>query len=312
MSEDARPTIIDTATLKHWMDEERDFVLLDVLPADAFAESRLPGARNACIYETNFLEQARDAVRGKENAVVVYCSGFGSRASSDAADRLARAGYTEVFDYEGGSAAWNEAGHPFEGEGEHHPFDPAEAAVPADGEYVVDTEKSILGWIGRNVGGSHDGTLRLSGGVATLEAGLVTAGSFDIDMTTLQIGDMDGEMADLLKRHLGSNDFFAVAESPAATFLVGGTEWIEGATPGAPNVTTRGVLTVRGQSHPITFPAIVAARGDNEVALEAHFDIDRTHWGINYGSGKLYDRLGMHLVNDHVSVQARVIAAISS
>ena len=35
---------------------------------------------------------------------------------------------------------------------------------------------------------------------------------------------------------------------------------------------------------------------------------DRTHWSVNYGSGKLYDDLGMHLVNDDVSLQIRLIA----
>ena len=50
------------------------------------------------------------------------------------------------------------------------------------------------------------------------------------------------------------------------------------------------------------------AAKEEVLALDAHFDIDRTRWNVNYGSGKLYDGLGMHLVNDDVSLQIRLVA----
>jgi len=37
--------------------------------------------------------------------------------------------------------------------------------------------------------------------------------------------------------------------------------------------------------------------------------VDRTRWGASYGSGKLYHRLGMHLVDDHVTIEARLRTA---
>jgi hypothetical protein len=64
---------------------------------------------------------------------------------------------------------------------------------------------------------------------------------------------------------------------------------------------------MRGVTEELGFPAVVAAKGD-ALALDAHFDLDRTCWNVNYGSGKLYDDLGMHLVNDDVSLQVRLIA----
>ena len=42
--------------------------------------------------------------------------------------------------------------------------------------------------------------------------------------------------------------------------------------------------------------------------MESHFDIDRTRWGITYGSPRFFERLGMHLVFDLISIQLRIVA----
>jgi len=300
----APPKTIDLDELKRWMDAQRPFVLLDVLPADVFAESRLPGAQNACVYEVTFLDQAADLIPDSKTPVVVYCADPSSRASTDAAERLVAAGYPEVFNFTGGREAWREAGLPFEG----RPYEPPPEVLPADGEWVVDTEHSAVGWVGRNPGGSHEGTLRVRSGGATVHEGRVAKGAFEIDMSTIEVADLSGDMAALLKRHLESDDFFAVDRHPVAHFEITRMTPIEGATPGAPNFDAEGKLTLRGVTNPVAFPAIAMLRGENELALEAHFDIERTRWNVNYGSGKLYAHLGMHLVNDHISIQVRVLA----
>ena len=64
--------------------------------------------------------------------------------------------------------------------------------------------------------------------------------------------------------------------------------------------------TVRARGPGAVVP-IQTGKG-NAIALQANFDIDRTRWGVNYGSGKLYERLGMHLVNDLVTLQVHVLA----
>lgn len=298
----ARP--IDPEELKRWLDAKRPFVLLDVLPPEVFREGRLPGAVNACIYEVTFLDQAGALVPDRKMPLVVYCAGPSSRASADAAERLLGAGYADVHRFEGGREAWREAGYPFEG----RPDDPPPEERPRDGEYAVDLERSLVGWIGRNPGGSHDGTLRFKSGRVTAKGGRVAKGFLEIDMTSIDVADLAGDMADLLKRHLESDDFFAVARHPVARLEITRMTPIAGATPGAPNYEAEGKLALRGVTNPVAFPAVVAARNGNELTLEAHFDLDRTRWNVNYGSGKLYASLGMHLVNDHITVQVRVLA----
>ena len=50
-----------------------------------------------------------------------------------------------------------------------------------------------------------------------------------------------------------------------------------------------------------------APEGGGLVA-RAHFDFDRTEWGVRYGSGKFYERLGKHLVSDRISVDLKIAA----
>jgi rhodanese-related sulfurtransferase len=299
---------IDAAGLKRWIDEGRAFILLDVLPGAAYEETHLPGARNACVYEVNFLDQVAKTEARPDGDVVVYCSSPASRASADAVERLAAAGYTKLRRFAGGRSAWQEAGHPFEGSSADRPWEPRPVRALREGEYALDTDKSELEWVGRNVAGRHAGTLRFASGTVRVEGGRLVGGSCEVDMGAITVTDLTGELATVLKQHLEHEDFFAVERFPTARFEVTGAAAIEGATPGAVNYEIAGRLNVRGVDADVAFGAVVAPHGEDALALQGHFDLDRTRWSVNYGSGKLYERLGMHLVNDEVSLQVRLIA----
>jgi polyisoprenoid-binding protein YceI/rhodanese-related sulfurtransferase len=296
---------LEVKELRQWMDAGRPFALLDVLPAEIFEESRLPGALNACIYEITFLDQVAALLPDRKAPVVVYCAGPGSRASADAAERLAGVGYEEIFRLEGGREEWARAGLPFEG----RPYEPPRDERPPDGEYALDVGRSVIGWVGRNPGGSHDGTLRFRSGRIVVKEGHVASGSFEVDMGSIEVSDLSGDLSDLLKRHLESEDFFAVERHPVARLDLTRMTPIANATVGSPNYDAEGKLTLRGVTQPVAFRATTAVRNGKELTLEAHFDLDRTRWQVNYGSGKLYASLGMHLVNDHFSVQIRAVAS---
>lgn len=295
------PRPIDQEELKRWIDAKRPFALVDVLPPEVFREGRLPGAVNACVYEVTFLDQVRALVPDPRTPVVAYCAGESSRASEDAVERLQGAGYEDVYRFAGGRAAWKDAGYPFEG----HADEPAEMRAP-DGRHAIDLERSLVGWVGRNPGGSHDGTLRFKSGRITVKKGLLSKAVLEVDMTSIDVADLAGDMADLLRRHLESDDFFSVESHPVARLETKRIVPIDGATPGAPNYEVEAKLTLRGKTKPVAFPATATVRAGGELTVEAHFDLDRTEWGVNYGSGKLYARLGMHLVHDHITVQVRV------
>jgi hypothetical protein len=69
-----------------------------------------------------------------------------------------------------------------------------------------------------------------------------------------------------------------------------------------------GSLIIKDTTHPMCFPAIVAAQDDGSLKAQAAFNLDRTLWNVCYGSGKLYERLGMHLVNDLISIELFIVA----
>ncbi len=299
---------IDCFELKQWMDEDRAFALLDVLPKEAFQEMHLPGAHCACVYEMTFLDQVKEAVSDREAEIVVYGSSQSSKDTVDAVERLGAAGYRNVAALTGGRAAWQQSQLPVEGTRAGQPWDPQPVRVLDDRSYAVDTENSVVEWVGRNVGSRHFGTLRLASGSVTIQQGRLAGGKFDIDMKSIEVGDVEGEMAALLVRHLEHEDFFAVARFPTARLEIVRATRIEGTTPGSPNYKVEGSLTLRDVDSGVTFPALVAPFKERSVALQAHFDFDRTRWSVNYGSGKLYERLGMHLVDDAISLQVRIIA----
>ena len=76
--------------------------LIHVLPRQSFEKKRLPYAVHASLYEGDFLERIEELVEDKQEPIVVYCTSASCNASEKAAVELTRAGYGQVFDFEGG------------------------------------------------------------------------------------------------------------------------------------------------------------------------------------------------------------------
>ena len=280
-------------------------ILLDVLPGEYFAERHLPGACNACVYEVSFLDQIRDITADPDRPIIVYGSSSRSLASKKAVEKLAGAGYRNLYHFAGGLDEWQYAGLPLE----HDP----EQAVPVprfrDGCYAVDPEKSQLHWVGRSVASRHFGSICLAGGELCLDGGSLVSGTLTVDMDTIKNLDLeDSAWNQLLISHLKSEDFFHVARFPTASFTLTGAVAVPETTPGTPNFRITGSLTIKGISNPVTFPALIAPRSDGGLNAQAHFDIDRTLCQVEYGSGRLFEKLGMHLVNDCITLDLQVTA----
>jgi hypothetical protein len=43
------------------------------------------------------------------------------------------------------------------------------------------------------------------------------------------------------------------------------------------------------------------------ISFQAQLDVNRVNFGAVYGSGSLFERLGMHLVNDLVAIDLTLI-----
>ncbi len=276
--------------------------LIDVLLPEDYACRRIPGAGNACVYEMVFLEHIAECVPDKNQTVVVYDESGSTQAARDARQKLERAGYRRVSVLEGGLQAWRAAGLAVE------TVSVSEPPVIRDGVYGIDPEKSVVEWSGRNINNRHHGRIAVSEGGVTIQNGVPVAGSCLLDMASIINLDLQDEgWRTMLIRHLKSDDFFDVERYPTARIELKGGAAIAGATPGTPNVELAAQLTIKDVTRPICFPAIIAAQEDGTLKAQAMLDLDRTLWNVCYGSGKLYERLGMHLVNDLISIELFIV-----
>lgn len=278
-------------------------VILDVrLPAD-FAETHLPGAVGACVYEVTFPQRAAELAPDKARPLVVYGAAQASLESAEAAAKLARLGYAAVHDFRGGLAAWRAAGRPVEA------GTPAPAPPPLDGERPVDLAESRVTWTGRNLLNRHTGTVPLTAGKLVFKDGWLAGGDFTLDLHGLTCTDIaDPTLNRVLLDHLHSDDFLDTARFPVAWLVVRRAEPVPGGTPGAPNLRVTADFTLKATTRPLTFLAVAGRTPDGRAAMQAVLAFDRTLWNVRYGSGKLFHRLGRHLVNDLVEIEVRLVA----
>jgi polyisoprenoid-binding protein YceI len=219
-----------------------------------------------------------------------------------AAEKLVRAGFSRVGSLDGGLEAWRQAELPVV---EGMPL-PAPPALP-DGRVEIDLAESRVEWLGRNLLNKHHGSAALKSGHLVFDGGRLAGGEFAVDLTRLTCTDLAGDpLHDVLIRHLQSDDFFDTERFPEARFVITGVE-IRAGTPGSPNLRLHGELTIKDHVHAIAFDAAAGITAEGKPAAQAVFSLDRTLWGVLYGSGKHFRRLAGHLVNDLIEFQIRVV-----
>jgi polyisoprenoid-binding protein YceI len=176
---------------------------------------------------------------------------------------------------------------------------------------AVDPSRSTLNWTAKKVGGEHSGTVKIASGTLEVKSNRLVGGTFAMDMTTITDTDITNEgMNAKLTNHLKSEDFFSVEKHPKSTFVLTKVAPIAKAQAGQPNYTVTGNLTIKGITHPVTFPAIVKLSGDNAEAT-AKFDIDRTKWDIKYRAA-IIGTAADKIIDDNFTVDLKIVAGKSA
>jgi rhodanese-related sulfurtransferase len=101
---------ITTEQLKSFKETNRDFLLVNTLDPEHFDKTRIADAVNIPQSQDDFAEQVAQVTTSKQRPVVVYCASEECDSSTKAAEKLEAAGFSDVYDYEGGARAWQEAG----------------------------------------------------------------------------------------------------------------------------------------------------------------------------------------------------------
>lgn len=154
-------------------------------------------------------------------------------------------------------------------------------AVCADATYRADPPHSSATFTVTHLGISHvSGSIPIKVATLTIADGSnipsAAAASFDPSGIDTHNGDRD---ADLRSAH-----FFDVATDPKMEFVS-----TKIAATDATHFTMTGDLTMHGQTHPLTLDAqflgrMSDGRGRTRVGYSGKATIDRTQWGMTYGS----------------------------
>ncbi len=291
--------------LQHIAQTSEQWLLLDVRPEADFESAHLPRAVQSSVYEMAFVDRMPEiAAPGDERSICVYGNGPDTHEARMAAEKLVRMGYRRVFEFRGGLEEWMAAGGAVEGV---QAPKPAEPAVP-DSRMEIDLTESRIEWIGRNLLNRHHGTIELVSGYIDFRDGLPAGGEFVIDMNSIACTNLSGDpLHDVLVGHLQGHDFFDTEIYPQADYRILSTRRIEEATPGAPNLHVDGELSIKGKTLPLSFAAVAGFTGEGQPAAQAVLAFDRTHWNVIYGSARFFRNLGMHLVNDLIEIQLRIV-----
>ena len=167
---------------------------------------------------------------------------------------------------------------------------------------VIDTKESVVTWRGYNLNGlnSQTGYVYISKGGLLIENGELMGGIVEVDMNTIE--DKKHGRDNKLVNHLKDPDFFEVEKFPFSTIAITSVTSINDE-----NKKVTGNLTIKGITHPVTFPAQVEIK-EGTVKANGKLVIDRTLWDVRYKSGKFYDNLANQAMSDSIEFHMKIVA----
>jgi polyisoprenoid-binding protein YceI len=174
-------------------------------------------------------------------------------------------------------------------------------------KYKINSGTSTAEWNGKKVTGEHSGNIKIESGVLEVKDNLIKSGTISIDMASMVCTDMQGEYADKLINHLKSDDFFSVEKYKTATLKIKEVKSMKYEKEGQPNYTLTGDLTIKGITHPVSFPAYITFK-DNNMAAIGEMVIDRSKYEVKYGSTSFFDNLGDKAIHNDFTIKFKLAA----
>jgi len=176
--------------------------------------------------------------------------------------------------------------------------------------YLVDTNASTIEWSGRKPTKTHTGTIKIaSGSFTTSLDNSIESGDFIINMKSISVTDLEpGNGKENLEGHLmgtvsgKEGDFFDTNKYPEGIFEVTGVKIENGKT------WLQGNLTLKEVTKNIEFPINVSFEEDKMLLQSESFTLNRTLWGINFGSKSVFDNLGDKFISDDMEITVSIEA----
>ena len=170
--------------------------------------------------------------------------------------------------------------------------------------YTMDATKSTFKWTGKKVTGTHWGYIKFSSGSIATDGANITGGNFVVDMNSIDVQDIPADKGgSKLVGHLKADDFFGTDKFATSTLAIKSAT-----TTGTGQFDIKADLTIKGITSEIMFPAAITMDGKTLTA-KAAFKVDRTKYGIKYGSASFFDKIGDKAINNDFEVEIDLAAA---
>ena len=166
---------------------------------------------------------------------------------------------------------------------------------------VVSSDVHWWGYkVAKTESSSHDGTVTLKSGSIVMKGDKIAAGTFILDMNSINATDLSGEYQQKLNGHLKNGDFFETDKFPTATYKI--TSVKKGTEKGYSSIIT-GNLTAKGKTAVVSFPANVSYKGGVVTIESSKFSFDRQKFDIAYKSS-----MKDVVVKDDIDMQIKLTA----
>ena len=182
------------------------------------------------------------------------------------------------------------------------------SAITAFGQtYSVDSSASKITYVGKKVTGEHSGTLTLKSGSLTFKGDTISAGEFVADMNSLTSTDItDKEYNAKYVTHMKSPDFFNTEKHPESKLVIKSSKKTKN------GLEVSGDLTMLGETKPVSFVVTDLKKTDAGVTGKSNLTLNRTQWGLKYGSTSFFKGLGDKAIHDEFTLAVELSAKAST
>ena len=175
--------------------------------------------------------------------------------------------------------------------------------TPEAGTYSLLIDDSELSWIGTELSTkTHTGTIDFTDGTIVVDNDNTISGNVKINMSTINVTDLQGRSKEMLERHLRSSDFFEVESFSEAKF-----SFISKSFDKLSNqISFVGDLTIKDITNPISFNATLLETSPF-LKAKAVLSFDRSKYNVRFRSGNFFENLGDKLILDDIDVNIRLV-----
>ena len=178
-----------------------------------------------------------------------------------------------------------------------------EQISPEQGIYSAHIDKSELSWIGKELSTKiHTGSLNISNGIIQVSDDNSISGNIKINMSTINVTDLQGRSKEMLEKHLRSADFFEVENYPEAQINFKSKSFNKLVN----QISFEGDLTIKDITNPISFNATLI-ESSPYLKANAILSFDRSKYNVRFRSGSFFENLGDKLIFDNIDINIKLV-----